>query len=73
VGPVRFQLINGPAAVVVLRWITLILSVAFVAVGIYAFTNHAFARHYESLFLLMPPLLVSLSVIVSVLAGRSTT
>jgi hypothetical protein len=60
-------------AVVVLRWITLILSVAFVAVGIYAFTNHAFVQQYVSLFLLMPALLVSLSAIVSVLARRSAS
>ncbi len=42
----------------------MILTAAFVCVGIYALTHHTFERHYVLMFILGPPLLLSLSAIV---------
>jgi hypothetical protein len=57
--------------VVVLRWTTLILCVAFFAASIYAFSNHAFWRHYALAYILTSVLLSTLTVIVALTAGRS--
>ena len=65
VAPIRFQLNSGPIGVRVLRWTILTVSVAVVGAGIYAFTNHTFARHYTLLLLLTSGLLGGFSAIVS--------
>jgi hypothetical protein len=49
----------------------LTLSVAFFAVSIYAFSNHAFWRHYALAYILTGVLLSTLTVIVALTARRT--
>jgi hypothetical protein len=58
-------------AVVVLRWTTLTLSVAFFALNIYAFTDHAFWHRYALAYILTTALLPILAGIVALSARRS--
>ena len=70
VAPIRVQLNRGPAWLVILRWTHVILAAAFVCVSIYAFSHHAFERHYVVLFILGPPLLLCLLALIKVAQAK---